>query len=146
MVVRLTLRRSREAAARRWMLKRRGHGAACPPARQRAQDATEAFAAVDVGEAGSHSPLLRRVHQCRRNRVVVDVGSSQEGSVIDLTSTDNIRVTDEEEWGMGNGGISTPVSRLMSHVLLHLAGDWTDTVRGTASRRTWARRNRTSSA
>ncbi|KAE8804652.1 Alpha-glucosidase yihQ [Hordeum vulgare] len=64
-------------------------------ARQRAQDA-----AVDVRETESHSPSPHRMHQCgRRNRVMVDVGSSQEGSVIDLMSTVTVQVTgsvDEE--------------------------------------------------
>jgi hypothetical protein len=60
-----------------------------------------ALAAVDVGEAESHSPAPRMVHPWRRrNRVVVDVaGSSQDESIIDLTSTGTVRVpgSDEEE-------------------------------------------------
>jgi hypothetical protein len=70
-------------------------------ARERAREAAAALAAVDVGEAESHSPAPRMVHQSgRRNRVVVDVaGSSQDGSIIDLTSTGTVRVpgSDEEE-------------------------------------------------
>ncbi|KAE8785761.1 Peptidyl-prolyl cis-trans isomerase CYP40 [Hordeum vulgare] len=108
-------------------------------ARQRAWDVAEALAATDVGDAESHSPAPRMLHECgRRNRVMVDVGSSQEGSVCDLTSTGTVRVTgsDEEELGMGDGGSSTPVSQQVSHVLLDLVGDRNDTVRGAASRRT----------
>ncbi|KAE8770569.1 Peptidyl-prolyl cis-trans isomerase CYP40 [Hordeum vulgare] len=111
-------------------------------ARQRARDAAEALTAADVGEAESHSPVPRMLHGCGRcNRVVVDVSPCQEGSVVDLTLTGTIRVTrsNEEEWGMGDGGSLTPVSRLVSHVLLYLVGDHTDTMRGAASRRTWAR-------
>ena len=58
--------------------------------RQRAQEA----AAVDVIEVESHSPAPHMMQQSgRRNRVVVDVaGSSQDGSIIDLTSISTIRV------------------------------------------------------
>ncbi|XP_044968621.1 uncharacterized protein LOC123428475 [Hordeum vulgare subsp. vulgare] len=49
---------------------------------------------VDVCEAESHSPTPEMVHQCDRcNRDVVDVGSSQDGSIIDLTFTGIVRVT-----------------------------------------------------
>ncbi|KAE8801286.1 putative methyltransferase PMT17 [Hordeum vulgare] len=68
--------------------------------RQRARDAAETLVAMDVGEAESHSSAPCRVHQCgRHNRVVVDVDSSQEGSLIDLTSTGTVWVTisDKEE-------------------------------------------------
>ncbi|KAE8782348.1 Peptidyl-prolyl cis-trans isomerase CYP40 [Hordeum vulgare] len=102
---------------------------------------------VDVGEAESHSPVLRMVNHCgHRNRVVVDVGSFQEGSVISLTCTGTVWVTGSngEERGMGDSGSLTPVNRLVSHVLLYFVGDQTDTMRGAASRRTWARQRRTS--
>ena len=69
--------------------------------RHRAREAAAALAAVDVGEAESHSPAPRMAHQSgRRNRIVVDIGvSSPDGSVIDLTSTGTVRVpgSDEEE-------------------------------------------------
>lgn len=53
------------------------------------------FAAVDVGEAESDSPAPRTVHQSgRRNRVMVYVvGPSQDGSIIDFTSTGAQQVT-----------------------------------------------------
>ncbi|KAE8785760.1 ATP-dependent DNA helicase Q4 [Hordeum vulgare] len=58
--------------------------------RQRAREAVGALAAVGIGEAESHSLAPRRVDQCgRRNCAAVDVGSSEEGSVIDLMSTEN---------------------------------------------------------
>ncbi|KAE8803977.1 Peptidyl-prolyl cis-trans isomerase CYP40 [Hordeum vulgare] len=107
-------------------------------ARQRARDAAEALATVDVGEAESHSPAPHRVHHCgRRNRVVVDIGSSQKVSIIDLTSTGTVLITgsDEEESGMGDGGSSTPMSWLVSYVLLYLTGDRTDTLKSAATRR-----------
>ena len=60
-----------------------------------------ALAAVDVGMTESHSPVPRTVPQSgRRTRVVVDIiGSSQDGSIIDLTSTGTVKVpgSDEEE-------------------------------------------------
>ena len=37
---------------------------------------------------------------------------------------------------MGDGGALSPVSRLVSHVLLYLAGDQINTLRGAASRQT----------
>ncbi|KAE8774570.1 putative methyltransferase PMT17 [Hordeum vulgare] len=69
-------------------------------ARKWSRDATEDLVAADVRETKSRSLAPRRVQHCgRRNRVVMDVGSSEEGSVIDLTSTGTVRVTgsDEEE-------------------------------------------------
>ena len=70
-------------------------------AKQQAWEAAAALAVVDVGEAESHSPAPRMVHQSgRRNRIVVDVtGSSQDGSITDLTFTGTVWVTgsDEEE-------------------------------------------------
>jgi hypothetical protein len=70
-------------------------------ARQRTWEAATALAAVDVGEAESHSSAPRMAHQSgHRNRIMVDVhGSSQDGSVIDPTSTGTVRVpgSDEEE-------------------------------------------------
>ncbi|KAE8771259.1 methyltransferase pmt17 [Hordeum vulgare] len=69
-------------------------------ASQRAREATEALMAVDIGEVELHSREPRIMHGCgRRNRIVVDILSSVEGSVIDLTSTGTVRVTasDEEE-------------------------------------------------
>ncbi|KAE8795600.1 Peptidyl-prolyl cis-trans isomerase CYP40 [Hordeum vulgare] len=112
--------------------------------RQRSRDAAEALVAADVGGTESHSPTPRRVHQCApRNRVVVDVGSFEERFVTDLMSTDTVWVTgsDEEELGMEDGGSLTPVSRLVSHVLMYLLDDRIDTMRDAASRR-----SRTSSA
>nr|ACC63518.1 unknown protein [Hordeum vulgare subsp. vulgare] len=50
----------------------------------------------------SHSPAPRIMHGCgRRDRIVVDIISFQEGSIIELTSTGTVRVTgsDEEEDG-----------------------------------------------
>ena len=38
---------------------------------------------------------------------------------------------------MGDGGALSHVSRLVSYALLYLGGDRTDTMRGTAGRRTW---------
>ena len=65
--------------------------------------------------------MPRTVHQSeRRNRIMVDVAdSSQDGSIIDLTSTGTQRVpgSDEKELGMGDGGALSPVSQLMSHAL-----------------------------
>ncbi|KAE8804394.1 Alpha-glucosidase yihQ [Hordeum vulgare] len=52
--------------------------------RQRTHEAAAALAAVDVGEAESHSVasrIMRRHGRC--NRVVVDIDSFQEGSVND---------------------------------------------------------------
>ncbi|KAE8820882.1 Peptidyl-prolyl cis-trans isomerase CYP40 [Hordeum vulgare] len=67
-------------------------------ARQRSRDAAEALAATDVGEAESHSPTPRRVqHYARRNHVAMDIGSFQEGFVIDLTSTGTVRDTGSDE-------------------------------------------------
>ncbi|XP_044335752.1 geraniol 8-hydroxylase [Triticum aestivum] len=50
--------------------------------------------AVTVGEAESHSPAHHIVHRSgRRNCIVMDVtGSSQDGSIIDPTSTGTVRV------------------------------------------------------
>ncbi|KAE8794255.1 Peptidyl-prolyl cis-trans isomerase CYP40 [Hordeum vulgare] len=63
-------------------------------ARQRAREAVQTFAAVDVGEAESHSPVPHMLnHFRRRKRVMVDAGSSEKGSGIDLTSNDTIWVT-----------------------------------------------------
>ena len=63
-------------------------------ARHRAREAATTLAAMDVGEAKSHSPTPRMGHQSgRRNRIVVDVdGLSPDGSVIDLTSSGIVRV------------------------------------------------------
>ncbi|KAE8800893.1 Peptidyl-prolyl cis-trans isomerase CYP40 [Hordeum vulgare] len=67
-------------------------------AKQRLREAMNALEVVDVGEAESHSPTPRRMHGCsHHNRVVVDIGSSHEGSVIDLTSTDAVRTGSDEE-------------------------------------------------
>ena len=70
-------------------------------ARQWAQETAAALMAADVGEVQSHSLVTRMVHQSeRRKHIMVDVGgSSPDRSVIDLTSTGNIRVSssDEEE-------------------------------------------------
>ncbi|KAE8809009.1 putative methyltransferase PMT17 [Hordeum vulgare] len=69
-------------------------------ATQQRREAAEALAAVDVGEVESHSLAPRTIHGCEhRNRVMVDIVSSQKGSVIDLTSIGTVRVTgsDEEE-------------------------------------------------
>uniref|UniRef100_R7WCY5 peptidylprolyl isomerase n=1 Tax=Aegilops tauschii TaxID=37682 RepID=R7WCY5_AEGTA len=83
--------------------------------RQRAQEVAAALTAVDVGEAKSHSPVPRvvHVHPGRRNHVVVDVfGSSQDKSIIDITSTDTVKVLGfyEEEYGMGDGDALSPGS------------------------------------
>ena len=43
---------------------------------------------------------------------------------------------------MGDGGALNPVSRLMSHALLYLVGDRTNTLGGAASCRTWPGRSR----
>ncbi|KAE8805437.1 Peptidyl-prolyl cis-trans isomerase CYP40 [Hordeum vulgare] len=118
-------------------------------ARQRAWEAAKALAAVDVGDMGSHSLAPRIMHGCgHHNCAVVNIVSSQEGSVIDLTSTSTVRVmgSDEEEYDMGDGGSSTPVIRLVSRVLLYLVSDKIDTTKGAADRRTWARGSWTSSA
>ncbi|KAE8792478.1 Peptidyl-prolyl cis-trans isomerase CYP40 [Hordeum vulgare] len=67
-------------------------------ARQRARDAAEALAMVDVGGAESPSSVARRMHQCRRHtRVVMDVGSFQKGFIIDLTPAGTVRVTGSNE-------------------------------------------------
>ncbi|KAE8774929.1 Peptidyl-prolyl cis-trans isomerase CYP40 [Hordeum vulgare] len=67
-------------------------------ARQQAQEAAETQAMVEVGEVESHSPTPSIMQGCgRRNRVVVDIVSFQEGSVIDLTSTGTVRVTESDE-------------------------------------------------
>ena len=77
-----------------------------------------------------------------RNHIVVDGdGASPDGSVIDLTPTGTQRVPgcDEEEYGMGDGGALSHVSRLVSHALLYFAGDRTSILGSAASRRTWPR-------
>lgn len=65
-------------------------------ARQRAREA-----AVDVDETESDSPAPRRMayNPGRRSRVMVDVASDHDGSVVDLTSTGDVQATgsDEEE-------------------------------------------------
>ena len=70
-------------------------------ARHRAREAAAGLAAVDVGEAESHSLAPRMAQQSgRHNRIVVDIdGSSQDGSILDMTSTGIVRVmgSDEEE-------------------------------------------------
>ncbi|KAE8774247.1 hypothetical protein D1007_53414 [Hordeum vulgare] len=111
--IQLALSRSREEAVRRQRSdsqRRESIESAQPEVvqsrarRARQREAAKALTAVDVGERESHSPMFRIMHGCERcNRLVVDVGSSQEGFVIDLTSTGTVRVTssDEEECGMG---------------------------------------------
>ncbi|KAE8804369.1 hypothetical protein D1007_19387 [Hordeum vulgare] len=120
---------------------------------QETQEAVDSLTTVDVGDTGalttvyvgeteSHSPAHHMMNYCgRRNRVLVNVGFFQEGSVIAFTPTSTVRVmsSDEEELGMGDDRSSTPVRRLVSHVLLYLADDWTDITRFAASRRTWKR-------
>ncbi|KAE8775034.1 Peptidyl-prolyl cis-trans isomerase CYP40 [Hordeum vulgare] len=104
----------------------RCHGVRARRARQRARGAVVALAVTDVREAESHSLAPRRVQHCgRRNIVVVDVGSFQERSVIDLMSTSTVLITgsNEEDCGMGDVGSSTPMRRLVSHVLLYLVGE-----------------------
>ena len=82
-------------------LVRREHGTTCLPCEAEVLEAAAALGAVDVGEEESHSLALCMVQQSgRRNRIVVDVdGSSQDGSIIDLTSSGNQRVpsSDKEE-------------------------------------------------
>ncbi|KAE8806568.1 ATP-dependent DNA helicase Q4 [Hordeum vulgare] len=74
-------------------------------ARQRALEASKALTAVDVGEVESNSPVSGIMHECgRSNHVVVNIVSSQKGSVIDLTSTDTVRVTCSDEEGMKTTG------------------------------------------
>ncbi|XBI70774.1 hypothetical protein VPH35_065177 [Triticum aestivum] len=113
---------------------------------QRGRDATATLAAVDVGEAESHSPVPRTVHQSgRRNRVMVDVANS---SQIDLTSTGT-----QTGFGLRRERIGHEKRRrlescgqLVSHALFYLAGDRTNTLRGAAGHRTWSRRSRMSGA
>jgi hypothetical protein len=85
---------------------------------------------------------------CRNWDVVDVIGSDQNGSIINLTSTGDVHSTgsDEEEKGIGDDNASSLVSRCVSDVLLYLAHGRTDTLRGAASRRTWAWQSRTSSA
>ncbi|KAE8811653.1 putative methyltransferase PMT17 [Hordeum vulgare] len=78
----------------------RQHGTACPSCEATDVEAAEALAAMDIGEAESHPPTLRIMHECgHRDRVVADIVSSHEGTVIDLTFTGTLRVTgsDKEE-------------------------------------------------
>uniref|UniRef100_R7WG76 rRNA-processing protein FYV7 n=1 Tax=Aegilops tauschii TaxID=37682 RepID=R7WG76_AEGTA len=59
-----------------------------------------ALATTDVGKAKSHSLASCMVHDHprRRNRIVVDVtDSSHEVSIIDLMSTDTVKVPDSDE-------------------------------------------------
>ncbi|EMS59429.1 putative methyltransferase PMT17 [Triticum urartu] len=69
--------------------------------KERTREAAATLAAVDVGEAELHSLVPRMVHEFgRRNCVMLHVaGSSQDGSIIDLTSTGTIQVpgSDDEE-------------------------------------------------
>ncbi|KAE8785749.1 hypothetical protein D1007_40484 [Hordeum vulgare] len=61
-------------------------------------EAEATLTAVDVGEAKSYSPALRMVNQCvRRDRVVVNVSSSQEGSNLTFTGTVRISASKEKE-------------------------------------------------
>ena len=55
-----------------------------------------------------------------------------------MTSTGTVRVpvSDEEEWGMGDGGALSPVSQLVSHALPYLNDDQTNTLRSAAALRT----------
>ncbi|KAE8788970.1 hypothetical protein D1007_36830 [Hordeum vulgare] len=65
-------------------------------ASQRAREANEALAAVDVAEAEYLAPHM--LHGSgHHNRIVVDVISSHEGSIIDLTSIGTVRVTSSDE-------------------------------------------------
>ncbi|KAE8794328.1 Omega-6 fatty acid desaturase, endoplasmic reticulum isozyme 2 [Hordeum vulgare] len=77
-VIQLALCRSGEAAARRQRLDS-----------QRRESIASAQPVLGSGVAASPKTMWYG----RRNRVVVDVGSSQDGSVIDLTSTDTVWVT-----------------------------------------------------
>ena len=115
-----------------------GSAARCVPV------TTEALVTVDVREAVLHYSVPGMVYQSRRRyRVMVEVaGSFQDGSIIDLTSTDIAKVldSDEKEWDMGDGRTLSLASRCMSHVLFYLAGDRSNTLRGAVDRRIWTRR------
>ncbi|KAE8796845.1 Peptidyl-prolyl cis-trans isomerase CYP40 [Hordeum vulgare] len=76
------------------MARRARHG------RQRAWKATEALAAMAVGETYSRSHVPCVMQGCGRNNcVVVDIISFQEGSVIDVTSIGTVQATSCDEEG-----------------------------------------------
>ena len=70
---------------------------------------------------------------------MVDVlGPGHDGSIVDLTLTGDVQAmgSDEEEYGMGDGGSSSPMNLSVSYAILPV-GDHTFISRGLAGLHTW---------